>query len=84
MEKYRLISENPSDVTKIEWFIQRKKFWGWRKIHVIENNRSKELTFGSLGEAEHYMYKHYFRDGWVYQPTLNQYWFERNTYGSYY
>ena len=84
MEKYKLISENPSDVTKIEWFIQRKKFWGWRKIHVIENNRSKELTFGSLGEAEHYMYKHYFRDGWVYQPTLNQYWFERNTYGSYY
>lgn len=83
MEKYRLISENPSDVTKIEWYIQRKKFWGWRKIHIIENNRSEPLTFGSLGEAEHYMYKHYFRDGWVYQPTLNQYWFERNTYGGY-
>jgi hypothetical protein len=83
MEKYKLISENPSDVTKIKWYIQRKKFWGWRKIHIIENNRSEPLTFGSLGEAEHYMYKHYFREGWVYQPTLNQYWFERNTYGGY-
>jgi len=84
MEKYRLISKNPSDVTKIEWYIQRKKFWGWRKIHVIENNRSKELTFGSMGEAEYYMYKHYFKDGWVHQPTLNEYWYERNTYGGYY
>ena len=84
MEKYRLISKNPSDVTKIEWYIQRKKFWGWRKIHVIENNRSKELTFGSMGEAEYYMYKHYFKDGWVHQTTLNEYWYERNTYGGYY
>jgi hypothetical protein len=30
------------------------------------------------------MYKHYFRDGWVYQHTLNEYWYERNTYGGYY
>ncbi len=50
---------------------------------VIENNRSNELTFGSLGEAEHYMYKNYFRDGRVYQPTLNEYWYERNSYGGY-
>ena len=80
MEKYRIISKNPSDVTKTEWFIQRKKFWGWRTIEVKENNRSTELSFGSLGEAEFYMYKHYFRDGWVHQPTANEYWYERNTY----
>jgi hypothetical protein len=83
MEKYRIVSENPSDVTKTTWHIQRKKFWGWRKIHVFENNNSKELSFGSLGEAEHYMYKNYFRDGDVYQPTLNEYWYERYTYGGY-
>ena len=80
MEKYRIISKNPSDVTKTEWFIQRKKFWGWRTIEVKENNWSTELSFGSLGEAEFYMYKHYFRDGSVYQPTSNEYWYERNTY----
>ena len=80
MEKYRLVSKNPSDVSKIEWFIQRKKFWGWRTIEVIENNRSTELTFGSLGEAEFHIYKNYFKDGWVYQPTPNEYWYERKTY----
>ena len=80
MEKYRIVSVNPSDVTKITWHIQRKKFWGWRKIYVIENNRSKELTFGSLGEAEHYIYKHYFGAGEVYQPTPNEFWYERYTY----
>lgn len=83
MEKYRLISKNPSDVTKTTWYIQRKKFWGWRIIHVNENKQSKELSFGSLGEAEYYMYKNYFRDGEVYQPTLNEYWFNRYTYGGY-
>ena len=80
MEKYRIVSENPSDVTKTTWHIQRKKFWGWRTIEVKENNWSTELSFGSVGEAEFYMYKHYFRDGWVHQPTSNEYWYERNTY----
>jgi hypothetical protein len=37
-----------------------------------------------MGEAEYYMYKHYFKDGWVHQPTLNEYWYERKTYGGYY
>ena len=42
MEKYRLISENPSDVTKIKWYIQRKKFWGWRNIES-KNHTKKEV-----------------------------------------
>jgi hypothetical protein len=80
MEKYRIISKDPSDLTQIKFYIQRKRFWGWRIIEVIENNKSVRLTFGSLGEAEIYIYKNYFGAGEVYQPRPNEYWYERYTY----
>ena len=80
MEKYRIVSKNPSDRNRTSWHIERKKFWGWRTIMIKENNTRKPLTFNSMADAEYYMYCFYFKNGEVYQPNLNEFWYEPFTY----
>ncbi len=81
MEKYRIVVIGTSDISKpLKYYIKRKKFWGWRFVEIVENNRSKYLEFNSLGEAEIHMFKNYFRFGEVYQPRPNEYWYTKHTY----
>lgn len=80
MEKYRIVNISNHDLTNITFFIERKGFWGWRRIKVTENGVSKYINFGSYVEAEHYIVKKYFRDGRLYQPIPNEYHYTQATY----
>lgn len=81
METYRITSIIPNcELSRISFRIERKTFFGWKEIEIKENSCSKELSFGSYVEAEHYIYKNYFGHGEVYQPYPNVYQYTPYTY----
>lgn len=81
MEKYRIISLGDSNLTKETYHIQKKKFWGWRMIHIKENKEDNRLSFNSYGEAEFHIIKKYCRgEGEIYQPCPNEYHYLEYTY----
>lgn len=78
---YRITSKTPdSNLSKISYRVERKTFFGWKEIKVKENGSSKELSFGSYGEAEYYIFNNYFGHGEVYQPYPNVYQYKPYTY----
>jgi hypothetical protein len=78
---YRIVSIIPnSDLSKISYRIERKTFFGWKEIKIKEDSSSRELSFGSLVEAEHYVLNNYLGHGVVYQPYPNVYQFKPYTY----
>jgi hypothetical protein len=81
MEKYRIVSLGDCDLKKQTYFIQKKGFWGWRMIHIKENNESKRLSFNSFVEAEFHILKNYCRhNGEIYQPYPNEFHYEATSY----
>ena len=80
MKKYRIVSETNQTLTNPVFFIEVKKWYGWRKIKISDNNRFNYLTFKSYEDAENHMEKNYFLDGVVYKPYSNEYHYKQNTY----
>ena len=83
MTKYRITNESRHDFTQMEFFIERKGLFGWRRVKAGENGDYQELTFGSYVEAERHMKENYFRDGHIYQPRPNEYHYTKTTYYGY-
>lgn len=74
MTKYRITHESRQNFSQMEFFIERKGIFGWRKVKAGENGDYKVLKFGSYVEAERHMKENYFRrDGYIYQPRPNEY-----------
>jgi hypothetical protein len=83
MKKYRIISESNQSFTNVIFYIEVKKWYGWRKVRMSDNNKFKDLEFKTYSEAENHMKNHYFSDGWVSKPYPNEYHFKKATYYGY-
>jgi hypothetical protein len=84
MQKYRITHESREDFSKMEFYIERKRWFGWRRVKFGENGDYYELSFGSYVEAERHIIKNYFRrDGYIYQPRPNEYHYRVITYHGY-
>lgn len=75
MIKYRITSETRSDSTKnnVVYYIERKKWFGWRKIRIDEDVKTTILCFNTYKEAEAYLTQNYIGDGYYYNPYPNEY-----------
>lgn len=84
MTKYRITHESRQDFTQMEFFIERKTWFGWRKVKSGENGDYNIVKFKSYVEAERHMKEKYFRrDGYVYQPRPNEYHYRLIIYHGY-
>jgi hypothetical protein len=74
MPKYRITNKNSNDLKGITYLIERKGLFTWKRISIRENGETKQLTFGSYVEAEHYLITKYCKyNGEIYQPRPNEY-----------
>lgn len=83
MEKYRITSETTNQTSngnKTTFYIERKRWYGWRKIKIKEDVKKTTLTFNAYEEAEKHMIDNYFGHGWFYKPYTNEYHYQDYTY----
>jgi hypothetical protein len=83
MKKYRIVSESNQSFTNVKFYIEVKKWYGWRKVRISDNDKFKFLEFKSYDEAENHMKNNYFYDGWVSKPYPNEYHYRKTTYYGY-
>jgi len=75
MAKYRITSEtcNQRSRNTAEYFIERKRWFGWQRISKKEDVNEITLRFKTYEEAETYMIDNYFGHGYFKNPYPNEY-----------
>ena len=81
MIKYRITHIRKHDLKDPTFYIERKGFWGWRRLRITENKNWEYVKFSTYEEAEHHLIKNYTKwDGQIYQASANYYYYTQNTY----